>query len=419
MSIAFTPDSFLLGECDTHFGTIQADILAQLACPEGYEYPSKESAEVDSVCLYLYFREWHGDGNAPIGITVYEMDRQTIQSQQQSTNILLSDYCSLADSTAIAEHSHIVIPAKVTDSVYSNKYKNYVSYIPIKLSDEFARRFFQIKTFPTQADFNEQFKGLYICSDFGGSTILYIIDIHMSVFYHFTMQRPGVSDSIIHDVKSFYANNEVHQVNRYTYPHRKEILEHYSQVIDTNYIVSPANIYTSLEVRIDSIYQRIEEQLGDSHNYRVYVNKATVNIDVLTSDSSSSRPRDKWDTPAPYMLLIEQSKHEEFFAKNELPNDTTAILASLAATTDSLNNVSYSYTYDLSKAITQQIRKEENRNNVLSFMLVPVAATTNSSGSITAIKQLQTISTTRIRSAQNTNTPITLEMVYSGFNLTR
>ena len=28
-AISLTPDSFLLGECDTHFGTIKADILTQ------------------------------------------------------------------------------------------------------------------------------------------------------------------------------------------------------------------------------------------------------------------------------------------------------------------------------------------------------------------------------------------------------
>ena len=30
-AIALTPDSFLLGECETHFGPIKADILTQLA----------------------------------------------------------------------------------------------------------------------------------------------------------------------------------------------------------------------------------------------------------------------------------------------------------------------------------------------------------------------------------------------------
>jgi hypothetical protein len=64
--VSFYPDSFLLGECDTHFGTIRADLLTQFACPEGFAYPdSVEDAHgkkiftqltVDSVSLSLYYR---------------------------------------------------------------------------------------------------------------------------------------------------------------------------------------------------------------------------------------------------------------------------------------------------------------------------------------------------------------------------
>ena len=53
VAICLTPDSFLLGECDTHFGTIEANILTQLACPEGFVYPGDGTAVVDSICLYL------------------------------------------------------------------------------------------------------------------------------------------------------------------------------------------------------------------------------------------------------------------------------------------------------------------------------------------------------------------------------
>lgn len=90
-AIALTPDSFLLGECETHFGAIKADILTQLACPEGFQYPDKivvagDTMElnpvVDSVCLYLYYNTWYGDGNSPIGINVYEIDRQGLQDRK-------------------------------------------------------------------------------------------------------------------------------------------------------------------------------------------------------------------------------------------------------------------------------------------------------------------------------------------------
>lgn len=430
MAIALTPDSFLLGECETHFGTIKADILTQLACPEGFTYPDQVVLApgdtlqidpiVDSVCLYLYYNTWYGDGSSPLGINVYEMDRQTLlENERYPSNLQIGDYCSLDESTRITNYSTIVVPQTPADSSYSSETEQYIPTIRIKLSNKFAKRFFEVKDFSTQQAFNQQFKGLYICTDFGGSNVLYISDIAMTVFYHFTMPRPSATDSVIYDTKSFYVNEEVRQVNRYVYPNRPEILKKYSQVTDTNYIVSPANIYTQLSVRMDSIFNRIDEQLGnDSTLYSVYVNKANLTVDVLYSDSVTDRPRDNWDSPATYMMLIKESSLEDFFSQNTMPSDSVAIVGTLSASTDTLGNTTYYYTYDLSTFLTLQLH-EKNKVDELKFVLIPISVTTNSStGSITSIRQLQTISATRIRSANNSINPMDIEMVYCSFNRT-
>ena len=415
VAISLTPDSFLLGESDTHYGTIKADILTQLACPEGFEYPN-ETAEVDSVCLYLYYNSWYGDGNSPLGITVYEMDKQSLQENASyPNNLQISDYCSFADSAHIVTESKIIIPATPSDSSYYSQNDTYVPTIRIKLTDEFAKRFFKIKDFSSQKAFNKCFKGLYICSDFGASNVLYINDITMTVFYHFTMERPQMNDTVIHDTRSFYANEEVRQVNRFTYPNRKSILDKYSLVKDTNYIVSPANIYTELTVQMDSIYNRFDAQL-DTAVYRVYINKADLTVDVLYSDSVTGRPRDNWDAPASHMMLIQKEKMSEFFSTNKTPSDSVAIITSLSATTDSVGDVTYQYSFDMSAMLTKQIRSREEQNaDQLTFVLVPVAISTNTStGAILSVKPLQTISATRIRSAENP-TPMDIEVVYAGF----
>lgn len=413
-AISLTPDSFLLGECDTHFGTIKADILTQLACPVGFEYPYAETAEVDSICLYLYYSNWYGDGMAPMGITVYEMDKATLDyNTRYPSDTALSTFCSMVDSTKIAVTSRIIVAAEPTDSIESSD-GVYTPYVRIKLSDEFAKRFFAINDFSSQEQFNQLFKGLYIVSDFGGSTVLYVTNISMAVYYHFSYPRQS-GDTVVNDVKGFYANSEVRQVNRYMYPDREQVLEDLSKKTDTNFVVSPANIYTRLSVQMDSIVSRMEEQLGDPSGYRVYVNRANITVDVLyDAAQDSDRPRDQWDTPASYMLLVLEDKMESFFAKNELPSDTVAILSSLTATADTLGNISYSYTYDLSGMLTQQLRDEEMQNE-LRFLLVPVAVE-GASTSITSVKQLQTISTTYIRSANNSEQPMDIEMVYAGFN---
>lgn len=416
-AISLTPDSFLLGECDTHFGTIKADILTQLSCPEGNVYPYADQSEVDSVVLYLYYQNWYGDGLAPLGISVYEMDRATLDyDSRYPSDTTISTFCSLEDSTRISEYSRIVVAQKPTDSVYLST-DVYIPCVQIKLTDAFAKRFFAIKDFSSQETFNQLFKGLYIVSDFGGSTMLYVKDISMVVFYRVTLPRENNQDTIVNDMKAFYANSEVRQVNRYTYPDREQVLIDLQQKSDTNYIISPANIYTRLSVRMDSIRQQIKNQLGEEDNYRVYVNRANLTVDVLYDEISSSTPRDQWDKPATYMLLVPEEKMESFFAKNELPSDTLAILGTLITEVDTLGNISYYYSYDLSGMLTQQLRGKE-KVELLDFLLVPVAVGTSSSSSttITSIKPLQTISATHIRSANNSMQPMDIEIVYSGFN---
>lgn len=418
-AISLTPDSFLLGECDTHFGTIKADILAQFACPVGFEYPYAETAVVDSVCLHLYYASWHGDGQAPLGISVYEMDRATMDyNTPYPSDTALSTFCSLVDSTRITKIPHVIIPQTYVDSAYDSSGESYVPAVIIKLSDEFAKRFFGLQDFSSQEAFNELFKGLYITTDFGGSSVLYISEMSLNVYYHFSYPRQGSGvDTVINDSKAFYANSEVRQLNRFSYPDRAAVLQQYGANKDTNYIVSPANIYTKLSLRMDSILNRMEEQLGDPEGYRVYVNRANLTVDVLyDAEVTSDRPRDSWNMPSNYMLLVLEDKMETFFLKNEVPSDTTAILSSLTAATDTLGNISYSYTYDLSGLLTQQLRNS-SQDEYLNFYLVPVAVeTSTTSSSVSRVKQLQTITTTYIRSAKNTESPMDVEMVYSGFN---
>jgi hypothetical protein len=75
----------------------------------------------------------------------------------------------------------------------------------------------------------------------------------------------------------------------------------------------------------------------------------------------------------------------------------------------------YGYTYDLSSLLTQQIRSQEEIET-LDFTLVPVSIESNTNGNIIAVRQLQTISATCIRSANNMIDPMDIEMVYAGFN---
>ena len=105
---------------------------------------------------------------------------------------------------------------------------------------------------------------------------------------------------------------------------------------------------------------------------------------------------------------------ERFFKNRELPTDTCALLGSLTEGVDSIGDQIYYYSYDLSDFLTNQLRQTSN-DTVLNMMLVPVTveySTTSSTTAVTSVRQQQTMSATKIRSAKN---GMKLEIVYSGF----
>ena len=114
---------------------------------------------------------------------------------------------------------------------------------------------------------------------------------------------------------------------------------------------------------------------------------------------------------------------DRFFKKRELPTDTCALLGTLTQGTDSLGNAIYYYSYDLSDFIAgilhQLVDHKSGQKEIapmLDMLLVPVtimtSTTTNSATVVSSVRQQQTVSATKIRSAKN---GMKLEIVYSGF----
>lgn len=419
-------DSFLLGEIETDYGLLRASILTQLACPEGYSYP--EGAVVDSICLFMYYASWVGDAYSPLAINAYLMDRGTFKyGSTYPTDLNVDDYCS-RDKTLLVNH-RIVAAAEKLDSIVDN-YGNYSPMIRMRLNDDFTEYFWGIQSFENQEKFNELFNGLLIESSFGSSTILNVSDIALGVYYHFQYNKSG-KDTTVMDMKAFYANSEVRTVNHLSYQDKKEWIEELQKDSDTyNYIIAPAGVYTRIEfpmARItDSIMEHMTEQIeGEEYiTKRPYVNKAElrVNVENVYNGSSTAIQRNDWLQPAEYMLLIKEESMDRFFANRELPSDTCALLCQLISGVDSIGDAIYYYTYDLSDFLTNQLPdRGKEPTDVLRMVLVPVSVNTSttstgSSTGISNVRQQQTLSATKIRSAKNGTE---LELVYCGFAIPR
>ena len=410
-------DSFLLGEIETDYGLLRASILTQFACPEGYHYPEGFTVDsVDSICLYMYYSSWVGDANSPIAVNAYLMDKKTFRySSTYPTDLNIDDYCS-RDKSILTNH-RIVVASEKLDSVRTQS-GTYIPMIRMRVNDDFIREFASIQTFEDQESFNEAFKGLLIETSFGSSTMLNITDVALGVFYHFSYNKAG-RDTVVNDMKAFYANSEVRTVNHLYYQDKAEWLTELQKDSDTyNYIIAPAGVYTRMSFPMAQIADSINADMRVDETYykRPYVNKAEVRVSVenMFNGTTSEITRNDWLQPADYMLLIKEQSMERFFANKELPSDTCALLGTLTQEKDSVGNTVYYYSYDLSDFITNQLR-QENSDSILNMLLVPVTvstSTTSSSTMVSSVRQQQTMSATKIKSAKN---GMQLELVYSGF----
>lgn len=411
------PDSMMLGEMDSKYGRLHADILTQFACPTGFEYP--ETAILDSVCLTLYYGSYFGDGKAPLSIMAYEMDRSTFEySKPYPTDTNIFDFCSLEDSTRVLENMHVLVASRRTDSILQTTTKRYFTTVRCKMNERYAKHIFHdLRDFSSQEKFNKMFGGLYITSEFGGSTLLNVRDVSIMVYYSFSYKKAG-RDTTVHDVKALYANHDVRQLGRFIYPKFKEDSAFLAKDSDTyNYVVSPVQISTCLSLPMDSITASIRRNVGDDR--RAYVNRANLTLRVtnMYNGSKSNQTRDDWAQPAGYMLLVRSERAKEFFQNHNLPSDTLAIVSSLYANTDSTRGTYYTYTYDISYMLTEQLRRANPGDLKLLLIPVQVTSTKNSSGAtvISKVSFDQSLTATQILSAQNPANPLKLEVVYSGF----
>jgi len=221
---------------------------------------------------------------------------------------------------------------------------------------------------------------------------------------------------VVHDMKAFYANSEVRTVNHLYYQDKQEWVEKLQKDSNTyNYIIAPAGVYTRLRFPIKRIAELIE---ANTILKRPYVNKAAVRVRV-ENKSANTKPtnREEWLAPANHMLLIREESMDRFFAFRELPSDTCALLGQLTQGVDSAGNTIYYYNYDMSDFLTNELRQgTELGDSILNMVLVPVSvessAVSSTASSVTSVRQQQTMSATKIRSAKN---GMQLELVYSGF----
>ena len=400
--------SMLLGEFyNAKYGSTKADLIVQIAPPLNFEFADeiKYSPQPDSVFMVLVYKNWFGSDAEPLEIAIYELNKATPDGYAfYPTTFDIADFVDL--------NSAPLLGSKITTSVPQDSTKNNQSagtdrFIKYKFNDEWKNYFFDIanKKYEKIDDFTNEFKGFYITTTYGQSTMLYLTEIEMWLYYHYTYQKNG-NDTTVKSHIIFPANKEVRQLNKISHINTQNVINQRDSV---NYIKTAGGIYPKIEIPLGSLRSQMRDGIKGK-NY-LSINSAILSIEATEIDKSKTM---RMPEPTLVMLLpVEDAT--EFFQKNSLKSYTgnRAVLAGYNA---AKNEYTFDFAYALTKLIDwQREQKDEDYySETKEFILVPV----DIYGSYLApsdIKPKKHIGAVTIRSAKNDYSPMRLELVYSGF----
>lgn len=396
-AISAQADTMILGEFySAKYGPTKAELLVQLAPPVGYKFPDDaKNPTPDSLVLTMLYKSWFGSAYSPLELSIYEINKKSIDYYTQYlSNLLPGDFCD----SSILMGKRIATSVDCTSGTPDTSSTHYIRY---KFDETQLNRFFNLphEAYENEKDFLNAFKGLYITTRYGNSTMLHLNEIGLYLYYHYTINING-QDSIIKTSISYPANKDVRQLNR-LYHHNIQSITACNDSI--NYIKSAGGIYPKITIPIGRIKERIYDKIGDQRKFNI--NAAEIHVEGIEFDD-----KDVYLDPPTYLLALTQEEYDIFIATNKIPQqtDSTAIVAEYSYTSNS-------YTIDANYLLTKHLRQEMSTDATLDMLLIPVDVTMSSSSSISKIKPLTKLSAITIRSGKNTYSPMRLEIIYNGF----
>lgn len=359
----------VLGEyVDPLFGSIKSDYVGEFYYPEGKNFP--DGAVIDSVRVAIFYNSWKGDSLAPIGLSVYEIDKKLPPSSFY-TNFDPVEYVDISNPIGSTIFSAGNIEVPLSERQESDYYHRAFVNLPISLGNK-------ILSVPDSTDtdsFKEYFKGLYFTTNFGSAAILQVDHTYLYVHYHYLDVKGSSTkqDTIRKNSLILNTTPEVIQINQIKTDNDK-LLEENSEFA---FVKSPAGVFTELTFPFSEKATKLNNQA---------LNLARFKVTALPENDSELKFK---LTPAPYLLLVNKDDLKDYFENKRVPNNITSFYAQLDPTT---------FTYNFGN-ISQMVNhaKELNDGKVkdLTYLLIPIDADVSSSA-ITAVYNLMTPTATTI-----------------------
>lgn len=367
---------------DSQFGTYQAGFLSTLNCPEGLTFPGlynntafgnnnkitntmveKASDDITlihknddntgevignihTVELYLWYNNYFGDSLTACRLSVYELEKELEKAENKDyyyTDINPDEFYK--ENDILGSKAYTAVDLSVKDSI-----RNLSTYVPSvhltfekniaeRVGGNILRKFREAQEQGIKFDneeFFKAFKGIYVKSNFGDGTVLYVDQVQMNVVYKcYAIDSIKGTPHLTHDGKDstyyayrvFNSTREVIQANQLD--NDSKIDELIKNDKSCTYLKTPAGIFTEAVLPISKIN---EELSGDTLN--------AVKLTFSNYNQSSNSSNFGMSAPANVMLIREKEK-DRFFAKNLLNDGVSSFLTSHSTSTNqyTFNNI--------------------------------------------------------------------------------
>ena len=348
-----------------NYGTLSADFVSQMmpAWPIDTSYITEN--EIDSCCFVFRIPNggYTGDSVTPMRATVYRLTKPLPRPINSSF-----DPTGYYDNTNPLGTTAYTATALQSDSLaealdeYREIRVNVDRNIAVEMYREFKRN---PGTFRDPGAFENYFPGIYVTTTFGNGRVMNIYNTEFKVYCR-RLYKDETIDTVIYLDRSYMgATEEVLSNNNL----RLDISNTISDMVDNGdaIIQTPAAYDVQLTLPVQEILDR----------FRNDTEASTVFNSVSLQIPATELVNDRGIAPPEYLLLIPESKKNEFLSSTNVPNDVTSFYAQY----DGTNKC-----YTFSEMRQYFLKLLDEKGGVAdaedcTFSLTPIDVLTDNSGS--------------------------------------
>ena len=340
---------------DPEFGDYTASFLTELNCTEDFkfsdvlpdvyeEYVERDTLKgkgtlvddkVEGLRLLVYYDDWFGDSLNACRMSVYELNDQWKMDRRNENYRYTSINPEKYKGRLLGRKAYTAYDASVPDSVRnatdSNGNRTYYPVLTFDLDTEIGEQIMELNRkmdgFKDADDFIENvFGGVYIESDFGDGTILYVdrVDLEFSYRFHYVDSLGVALKKKVNDENGYIGDDSTYIGRQSLFASTKEVIQanrfaNSDRVVakaeekEWTYIKSPAGIFTEASLPYDEIYRKLSAD--------------TLNAVKLTFTNYEDRNNQAFSMGAPEeVLLIRKQDVKEFFEENQINDNLTSFV---------------------------------------------------------------------------------------------